>query len=234
MTRQVILFCACGLLSAGVARAGFFDPANCECTNRGPASLGSFCQTANVYVTGNTGGVADPVGEFCVTVRDFNNAPIANSSVVIDFSQCDLQLCANQLDPGVIVDCALQTVGKLTDVNGEACFRVQGKSRPSGSLGCGGAAAYCVRVFADGQFLCAGDAPTFDLVGQGGEEGLNPNDLSEFLRQWLICATNNYRCNYDCSNRVLDPIDLSYFLRVWLLRGGSTTNCAGAVGPKCP
>jgi hypothetical protein len=234
LVRKAMYLTVCGLLAAGAAMAHVPDPANSECTNPGPASLGSICtDKAIVYVTGNSGGLADPVGSFCVTVRDFNNVPIENSSVVVDFANCDVVLCSNQLDPDVITDCVSHTVRKLTDVNGVACFKVQGKSKNAGTLGCGGAAKDCVKIFADGVLLCSGDAPTFDLVSQGGEDGLNPNDLSEFVQQWLICGTDNLRCNYECSNQVLDPNDLSYFIEVWLVRGGSTSNCAGA-GEKCP
>ena len=234
LARKVMIFCVSGLWTAGVAFAGI-PSLVCECNSPGPASLNPFCFEGNVYVTGNTGGVADPVGEFCVTVRDFFNVPVPNATIAIAFSDCDLQLCADQLDPGVIVDCVSQTVRKVTDLNGVACFHVQGKSRSPGSLGCAGAARYCVKIYADGLFICTGDAPTFDLVSQGGEDGLNPNDLAEFLNQWLVCGSNNYRCNYDCSNQILDPNDLSHFVAVWLGRGGSTSNCAGAVaGPKCP
>ena len=232
LARQVTFSCVCGLLSASVARAGPPDPANSDCTNVGSSLLVPFpCTKAILNVVGNTGGVVDPVGEFCVTFRDFNNQPIPNAPVVIDFSNCDLQLCADQLDPGVIVDCISQNVRKLTDASGVACFRAQGHSRSPASLGCGGAAKDCVQVYADGGFLCSGDAPTFDLVGGGVESGLNPNDLSEFIQQWLVCGTNNWRCNYECSNQVLDPNDLSAFVEVWLGRGGSTASCAG---PKCP
>jgi hypothetical protein len=239
---SLILVAAIGLNAlSGFAGAALFasppDPAFCECRSVGPASLGGFCLEGAVYVVGNTGGVPDPVGQFCVTVRDFNNVPHEGTSVVLDFADCDLQLCADQLDPDVIVDCVSHTVRKLSDVNGVACFSVQGTSRPPASLGCGVTRRDCAQVFADGVYICSADAPTFDLVGQAGEDGLNPNDLSEFVNQWLVCATNNPRCNYDCANQVLDPNDLSYFVAVWLSRGGSTTNCAGATsneGPKCP
>src|SRR5262245_11707696 len=112
----------------------------------------SECQGTCIYVVGNNGAVADPVGRYCVAVRDFNNVPIVNSSVVIDFSRCDVQLCADQKDPEVVVDCVSQTVRKLTNVNGNACFIVLGKSRPN--LGCGGQAQSCGEIFADGVFLC--------------------------------------------------------------------------------
>ena len=36
-------------------------------------------------------------------------------------------MCVDQKDANAIVDCVSQTVRKLTDVNGVACFRIVGK-----------------------------------------------------------------------------------------------------------
>jgi len=236
LVRKATLLAVCGLLTAGAAMAHVPDPANSECNNVGATSLGLVSSKAIVYVSGNSGGVPDPISEFCVTVRDFNNIPIENSSVVLDFAACDLQLCTNPLDPDAIVDCVSQTVRKLTDVNGVACFKVMGKTRP-GAV-CVGAPKDCFRVFADGVFLCSGDAPTLDLVTQLGEDGLNANDLSRFLQMWLVCGNSLPRGNYSVENQIIDANDLSVWLRLWLVYAGSTTNCAGdkdpQVGPKCP
>ena len=117
LVRKATLLAVCGLLSAGAAVAHVPDPANSECP--------SPC----IKVVGHDGTVGDPMGEYCITIRDFNNVPIENSSVVVDFSNCDIQLCVDQKDPDVIVDCVSMTVRKLTDVNGVACFRVIGKRR---------------------------------------------------------------------------------------------------------
>jgi hypothetical protein len=241
LVRKATLLAVCGLLSAGVAFANVPDPANSECHNVGAEGLGLFCPGAtgnfSIFVVGNLGGTVDPVGEFCVTVRNFNNVPIGNASVVIDFSDCDLQLCTNQLDAAVTVDCVSQTVRKNTNASGVACFRVRGKSRSPGSLGCGGAIKDCAKIFADGVLLCSADAPTYDLVSQLGEDGMNPNDLSEWLHLSFDCVPGPTRGNYDCTNHDLDPNDLSIFLFV-SFAGNSAENCAGAkdpvVGPKCP
>src|SRR5262245_9369137 len=117
LVRKATLLAVCGLLSAGVAMAHVPDPVNSDC----PASC--------IKVVGSNGTSGDPVGQYCVTVCDFNNVPIENSSVVIDFHNCDVQLCIDQKDPDVIVDCVSQTVRKLTNVNGVACFKVLGKRR---------------------------------------------------------------------------------------------------------
>ncbi|HEY2954450.1 MAG TPA: hypothetical protein VGK89_04295 [Candidatus Eisenbacteria bacterium] len=238
LVRKAMFLAVCGLLTAGVAFAHVADPANSECHNVGaaapPINLNCDLIKAVVYVVGNNlaGTVADPVGQFCVTVRDFNNVPIENSSVILDFTDCDVQLCNNPTLDGSVVDCPSATVRKLSDASGVACFKVRGKTKAG--LGCGGAAKNCLKIFADSQLLCTGDAPTFDLVGQpAGQEGLNPSDLSEFLKQLLLCATNPPRANYACNNQVVDPSDLSAFLKVFLLLGNSPKNCP--VGsPKCP
>ena len=241
LVRKATLLAVCGVLAASVAVANVPDPANSDCINTGALTLGLDCPKA-IYVVGDDGaGTADPVGEFCVTVRDFNNVPIENSSVIIDFSNCDVQLCFEQdapgpdINDGVQVDCVSRTVRKLTDASGEACFSVRGKTKYTGDV-----CAFtknCVEVFADGVFLCALDAPTFDLVNQGGEDGLNPNDLSNWLFLTFNCPEGPYRGNYDCTNQsTVDPNDLSIWLFV-NFQGLSAANCAGAktvVGPKCP
>jgi hypothetical protein len=117
LVRKATLLAVCGLLAASAALAHVPDPANSDC----PGTC--------IKVVGHDGSVGDPLGQYCITIRDFNNVPIENSSVVVDFSNCDIQLCVDQKDPDVIVDCVSQTVRKLTDVNGVACFRVIGKRR---------------------------------------------------------------------------------------------------------
>lgn len=229
LVRKAMLLAVCGLLTAGVAVANVPDPANSECTSVGAASLGYNPSKAVVYVAGNNGGVPDPISEFCVTVRNFNNVPIQNAVVILDFSACDLQLCTDQLDPDVTVDCVSQTVRKLSNASGVACFKVMGKSRQG--QGCTGAAKDCFKVYADGVFLCSGDAPTLDLINQGGQDGVTSVDLSNFLNLWLVCGTNLARGNYAVNNQVIDSIDLSVFLNLWLVAANSSGNCAVT---KCP
>ena len=220
LVRKAMLLAVCGLLTAGVAMAHVPDPANSQ------------CPTACIYVTGHNGSVGDANGNFCVTVRDFNNVPIENSSVVIDFSNCDLQLCINQLDANAIVDCVSQTVRKLTNVTGQACFRIIGKSRPG--LGCGGAPVNCVRIFADSTPLCSLNAPTFDLVNAADGSGLGAGDLAAWLSAFF-CGTNPRRGDYICDG-TLGAGDLARWLSVFFA-GGSTLNCPppkdNNVGPKC-
>ncbi len=90
--------------------------------------------------------VVCPAGEivFHVTVRDFNDVPILNSHVAIDFSDCpNFILCpVSTTDP--YVRGVGPVIAKSTDAQGHADFAI----RAGG--GCSGMAA---RIFADGVFL---------------------------------------------------------------------------------
>jgi hypothetical protein len=207
--------------SAAVARPGPPDPSNFDC----PAP--------SIKIVGHNGFVGDPLGEYCVTARDFNNVPITNTPILIDFSPCgDVQLCTDQKDPGVVVDCVAQTVRKLTDANGVACFRVIGKRRP---VDCFAAPSPCVEVFWDlpgnRTFICALYAPVFDLVNEP-TVGVSGNDLSEFLHLFLECGIYLPAIDYN-GNSVTDGDDLSKFLAAFFA-GGSAVNCASAPDTKCP
>jgi hypothetical protein len=207
-------FCFCGLLAAGVATAGVPDPPNAECS------------APYVRIVGHNGAVGDPAGEFCATIRDFNNVPVVNATVVIDFSSCDVQLCVDQMDPAVIVDCVSQTVHKRTDAAGRCCFRVIGKRR---DLDCAPKPNPCVGVFADGVFICALYAPTFDLENEPGA-GVSGNDLSRFLHLFLDCGVYLTAIDYN-GNLSMDGDDLSQFLSVFF-GAGSAQNCPST--GKCP
>jgi len=204
-----------GLLAASVAIASPPDPSHFEC----PAPF--------IQIVGTDGVVGDPLGEYCVTARDFNNVPITNTPIVIDFSRCDVQLCADQRDPGVVVDCISQTVRKLTGANGVACFRVIGKRRGGG---CADAPLPCVEVFWDypgNLFICSLGAAVYDLVNEAGA-GVTGNDLSEFLHLFLDCGVYLPAIDYN-SNGADDGDDFSRFLRAFF-GGGSAANCES----KCP
>ena len=220
LVRKATLLAVCGLLAAGTAMAHVPDPANSECP--------SPC----IKVVGHDGTDGDPMGEYCITIRDFNNVPIENSSVVVDFSNSDIQLCVDQKDPDVIVDCVSMTVRKLTDVNGVACFRVIGKRR---DLDCTPKPNPSTEVFADGVFICALYAPSFDLENEPGA-GVSGNDLSRFLHLFLDCGVYLTAIDYNC-NKEMDGDDLSQFL-AGFFNGGSVLNCDPPkdvnLGPKCP
>ena len=188
------------------------DPANAECP--GPC----------IKVVGHDGAVGDPIDQYCVTLRDFNNVPVPNSTVIVDFSNCDIQLCADQKDPGVVLDCVLQTLRKISDANGVACFRVIGRHR---NMGCAPKPIPCVEVFWEGTFICALYAPVFDLVNEPGV-GLSGTDLSEFLHLFFDCGVYLSAIDYNCTDSI-DGDDLSQFLTAFFAHG-SVLGCDS----KCP
>jgi len=220
LVRKATLLAVAGLLAASAAMAHVPDPANSECP--GPC----------IKIVGHDGTNADPVGQYCITIRDFNNVPIENSSVVVDFSNCDIQLCVDQKDPDAIVDCVSQTVRKLTDVNGNACFTVIGKRR---NVDCATKPSPCVEVFADGVFICGLFAPVFDLVNEPGT-GVSGLDFSQFLHLFFDCGVYFTAIDYNC-NSTVDGDDFSQFLGVFFA-GGSAVVCDPGkdpnLGPKCP
>ena len=198
---------------ANSARGGVPDPANSEC----PAEC--------IKVVGHDGVLGDAIGKYCVTIRDFNNVPVPNATVTVEFSNCgDVQLCTDQKDPDVIVDCVSQTVRKLTDVNGKACFRVIGCRR---NMACANSPIPCVEVFWDGTFVCALRAPVFDLVREPGV-GVSGNDLSEFLNLFFNCGVYLAAIDYNC-NASVDGDDFAQFLAAFFA-SGSALGCDS----KCP
>ena len=206
----------CWCLTGAVAVAGPPDPANSTCP--GPC----------IRVVGHDGIVGDPVGEYCVTIRDFNNVPVVNDLVRVDFSACGVQLCTDQLDPAVTVDCVAQTLSKRTDAAGRACFRVIGNRQPG--IGCTAVPFPFAEVFSEGfGFICALYTPTYDLVNEAGV-GLSGGDLSEFLHLFLDCGVYLTAIDYNC-NSSQDGDDLAQWLGVFF-GGRSAQGCSSAA--KCP
>src|SRR5262245_8696110 len=102
--------------------------------------------------------VVCPAGDiiFHVTVHDFNNVPVFNSSVAIDFSDCpNFVLC-----PASTTDPYIRGVGPViamhTDAQGHADFAIR-----AGGV-CSGMSA---RVFADGVFLGQANVASPDQDG---------------------------------------------------------------------
>jgi hypothetical protein len=207
----------CWCLTGAVAVAGPPDPANSECP--GPC----------IRVVGHDGVVGDPVGEYCVTIRDFNNVPVVNDLVRVEFAGCGVQLCADQLDAAVSVDCVAQTLSRRTDALGRACFRVIGNRQPG--IDCTPGPPFpCVEVFSGGLgFICNLYAPTYDLVNEAGV-GLSGSDLSEFLHLFLDCGVYLTALDYNC-NSTSDGDDLAQWLGVFF-GGRSAQGCPPAA--KCP
>ena len=120
---------ACTLLSRpATTHASIPDPANSEV----PPCL-AVCPAGDLVTV--------------VVVRDFNNVPVENSSVIIEFYDCPaFAICPPAKSDPYIWDDPTRTVRRLTDATGAARFPL----RAGGVCG-----ANVVRVFADGIFLAA-------------------------------------------------------------------------------
>jgi len=169
-------------------------------------------------------GVPDPIGEFTVINRDLANQTIKNALIVVDFSDCpELRLCADQHQPGVIVDCSNRSVRRFTDANGRATFRVAGwvvaTSAPP-------VAPYNrAKIYAEGVLLGTPSIQIYDLDGNG----LGAADLSVWLEDFFS-GNNLHRGDYDCSGS-LGANDLSQWLTAYFANG-SPANCSSA--EVCP
>src|SRR5439155_27373008 len=83
-----------------------------------------------IALIGTTGGVpASGTAQFTVVARDLASQPMTGVAVVVDLSGCTaLQICADQHDSAVVVNCAAKTVRKLTHSRREATITVLGRS----------------------------------------------------------------------------------------------------------
>jgi hypothetical protein len=101
-------------------------------------------------LVGSNGGVpAQSFGQFQVNYRDLANRPVAGAAITIDLSGAlDMVLCADQLDPNVVVDCVHKRVTGITDVNGRAVFTILG-----GSTGGGNASTHAAARSSNGTLI---------------------------------------------------------------------------------
>jgi hypothetical protein len=180
-----------------------------------------------IRVVGTHGGEPDPAGLFVVTVRDFNNVPIANSQVVLDFINClDVRLCSDQPDPAT-VDCPTRTVRCFSDGAGIARFIILGAARNrSGDPGTEGAQ---VRVIADGVTLAMVTAVVPDENGALTTQGVEATDLSSLIAD---LGAQVYRARSDFNeDGVLGGADLARWL-TWHGQGRSRDGCPARA--MCP
>ena len=108
-----------------------------------------------------------PLGDFAflVVVRDIAANPVANSTVVLDFSNCPGFAHCVDPGPGITADDASKNMRKVTDANGQVVFQLaMGGGCPS------------VRVLADGVLLravpMASPDQNGDLLVNGTDDGL--------------------------------------------------------------
>lgn len=208
LVRKAILLSVGAMLVAGAAYASV------PCAS---------CSTlpAGIRLVGTTGGVADPLGTFTVTVRDLANNLIANSSVVIDFTgnTPDIRIQSSQPAAGLTVDCGTKTVRALTNASGVATFTIVGRSTSGAFSG-----FLLGAIYADGVLLGNRTVAAYDQDGAGG---LGANDLSAWLSDF---GAGNLagRSDYDFSSS-LGANDLSSWLGAFGA-GGSTVSAT----PLCP
>lgn len=181
---------------------------------------------ALILLVGHAAGTPDPLGEFVVVVRDCANYPVANATVLIDFSQDpDARLASGVGTPGMTVDCVNRVVRQTTDANGRATFRIVGAA--SGLVpSCyeAGACAGRVDLYADGVRLRQPRVASFDFDGSGGVAGA---DLALWLDDFAG-GLNPARADYDGDGAV-GGADLAAWLEAYGA-GGS-----GQSGPiPCP
>ena len=215
LVRKAAALAACGVLfGAAVAFAGVPSPGNSTIP-------------ARINLVGANAGVADsgPLYSLVtVTVRDLAANPIANSSVVLDFSGdvSDTRIgdATSQLYPGVVANCGTHGVSSLTDALGVATFVVMGGGKtPTGAAHAAGAG----KVYADGVLLGSISVGSYDLNGQ---DGVTLADLSLWSADYFGAA-NPDRANYDQIGGV-DLLDLSTWGASYFGGGSnvsSTTYC---------
>jgi len=185
----------------------------------GPNSTVPSC----ISLVGSSEGVpATAMGQFQVVVRDIANNTVSGAVVTVDLSSCpDVHLCADQLDPGLTVNCGFKQVSKPSDATGTAQFTLLG-----GSTGAGNAVGLLLtgRVSVSGTTIGFATVCVYDLDGSGG---VGAGDLSAWLTDFG--SGNTYgRSDYDCNGSV-GAGDLS----LWLTAFGSGT-MAQSCASQCP
>jgi hypothetical protein len=174
-----------------------------------------------ISLVGSNGAVASAKGTFDVVVRDLANNPMPGIHVTVNLSQApDLHLCAQQLAPGVVMDCPNNSATVITDAAGRARFTLLGGGNPAvpfSGLNNG-------RVFADGVLIASPTVSAFDL---DGVSGVGANDFSLWFGDFVAGGAPG-RSDFDCSGSV-GANDLSLWLNEFG-SGASTASCAAA----CP
>jgi hypothetical protein len=208
MIRKAMLLSICGLLLAGAAMASV--PSKDTSTIPG-----------GIRLVGTLAGVADPLGQFSITVRDILGSVIPNSAVVVDVSACtpDIKIQSTQPYAGLTVDCATKTVRALTNASGVATMRIVGRST-SGAF----STFLSGKVYADGVLLGSITVSSYDLDGASGVGG---NDLS-LLATDYFAGNLAERSDLDFSGGI-GGNDLS-LLATGYFAGGSAVSAT----PLCP
>ena len=187
--------------------------------------IGTSTIPACFSLVGAAGGLpAHSFGRFQIVARDIGNYPCAGARVTVDLSGCpDLHLCADQLDPTVVVDCAAKTVSGLTAADGSVSCTLLGGSNGTGNA---------VSLLGPGKLYVNGSSmstPTVSASDLDGVNGVGINDLSVWLTDFGTFGNPAVgRSDFDCSGSV-GINDFS----AWLTaqgRGDQTESC----GATCP
>src|SRR5262245_24524554 len=176
-----------------------------------------------IHLVGSTGGVPDvATGSFTIVGRNLANIPAPSATIVIDLSNCaDLALCADDMDPNALVNCAAKTVRKSTNAQGEVTFTLLGHSNGTGRAT---SLAGAGRIFGNGVLMRTPTIASFDL---DGTSGVGAGDLSTWLADYGSGQVFG-RSDFD-GNGGLDANDLSLWLEVFGA-GTSSASCASS----CP
>ena len=190
-----------------------------------PPDHGNSTVPACFSLVGTAGGLpAHAFGRFQVVVRDAANNPCSGARVTVDLSGCpDLHLCADQLDPAVVVNCGAKTATSLSAADGTVNFTLLGGSNGTGNAVTllGGA-----RIYQNGSLIAGPTVSAFDL---DGVNGVGINDLSVWLTDFGTFGNPAFgRSDFDCSGTV-GINDFSVWLTAYG-RGDQIQSC----GATCP
>ncbi|MCC6349326.1 MAG: hypothetical protein IT347_07005 [Candidatus Eisenbacteria bacterium] len=211
LVRKAAVLAACGVVfGAAVAFAGVPSPANSTIP-------------ARINLVGANAGVADAGAQsslVTITVRDLAANPIANSSVVLDFtgnvSDTRIGDATSQLYAGVVANCGTHGVSSLTDALGVATFVVMGGGKsPTGAAHAAGAA----KIYADGVLLGTLNVGSYDL---NGVDGVTLADLALWAADYFG-AGNPDRADYNNAGGV-DLVDLSTWGATYFAGGSNTSS----------
>ena len=176
-------------------------------------------------LVGAAGGLpAHSLGRFQVVARDIGNYPCSGATVTVDLSGCpDIHLCADQLDPAVVVNCGAKTATSLTAADGTVNFTLLGGSNGTGNaislVGAG-------KIYLNGTLIASPTVSAFDL---DGVNGVGINDLSVWLTDFGTFGNPAFgRSDFDCSGTV-GINDFSVWLTAYG-RGDQIQSC----GATCP
>jgi hypothetical protein len=198
LVRKATLLTVCGVLAASAVMAGVPDPTKSSGVTPN-INLGAYT------ASGDGNGVVNAEAIKLITVRDAGNNPIANSTVVINFTSCvsqDIRLSNDQVHhPGALFNCAAKTVTAVTNASGVATFRVSGGATNGGGNPPGHTAG-CAEVRADGVLLGTIRVGAPDENFAGGIAGTD-------LGFWASDRFGAYRARLDFNGSgAVDGIDL--------------------------